>query len=155
MAVSGGRSSSVRSHYAEPQESITHPDSWQSQSGLPDFSWYKIPKWGKYTKWPQNIPNGHKTFPMTVKLDQMVIKHAKIFHCKTLQNLPKLVFVVWKQTIWQPCSARKNDDKKGTEGSNCLNGSHIDYCLPFLSACSSYPCLFPTNSWVVACRSRW
>jgi hypothetical protein len=32
----------------------------------------------------------------------MVIKYAKIFHCKTLQNLPKLGFWVWKQTIWQP-----------------------------------------------------
>jgi hypothetical protein len=34
-------------------------------SGLPDISWYNIPKWEeytrmatKYTKWPQNIPNG-------------------------------------------------------------------------------------------------
>jgi hypothetical protein len=37
------------------------------QTGLPDFSWSKIPKWGKYTKLPQNIPNGHKVFPMAVK----------------------------------------------------------------------------------------
>jgi hypothetical protein len=32
----------------------------------------------------------------------MVIKYTKIFHSKTLQNLPKLRFFVWKQTIWQP-----------------------------------------------------
>jgi hypothetical protein len=35
--------------------------------GLPDFPWYKIPKWGKYTKLPQNIPNGRKSFPMAIK----------------------------------------------------------------------------------------
>jgi hypothetical protein len=36
-------------------------------TGLPDFYWSKIPKRGKYTKLPQNIPNGHNTFPMVVK----------------------------------------------------------------------------------------
>jgi hypothetical protein len=30
-----------------------------SEAGLPDFSWYNIPKRGKI-KWPQNIPNGQK-----------------------------------------------------------------------------------------------
>jgi hypothetical protein len=29
-------------------------------AGLPDFSWSKIPKRGKYTKLPQNIPNDIK-----------------------------------------------------------------------------------------------
>jgi hypothetical protein len=33
----------------------------------------------------------------------MVIKYTKIFHSKTLQNILKLGFLVWKQTIWQPC----------------------------------------------------
>jgi hypothetical protein len=47
-----------------------------------------------YTKLPQNIANGHKIFPMAVKIDQMVINCAKIFHSKTVQNLPKLVFLV-------------------------------------------------------------
>jgi hypothetical protein len=28
--------------------------------GLPDFSWYKIPKWEKYTKLSRTIPNVHK-----------------------------------------------------------------------------------------------
>jgi hypothetical protein len=32
------------------------------------------------------------------------IKYTNIFHCKTLQNFPKFGFLVWKQTIWQPCS---------------------------------------------------
>jgi hypothetical protein len=32
----------------------------QRRSGLPDFSWYVIPKPEKCTKWTQNVPNGHK-----------------------------------------------------------------------------------------------
>jgi hypothetical protein len=34
---------------------------------LPDFSWYKIPKREKYTKLPQNIPNYHKIYQMSIK----------------------------------------------------------------------------------------
>jgi hypothetical protein len=48
----------------------------------------------KYTKLPQNIPEGSK-------IRQNVIKNTNIFHCKTLQNLPNLGFLVWKYTIWQ------------------------------------------------------
>jgi hypothetical protein len=36
------------------------------------------------------------------KVDQMAIKYTNIFHCKTLQNIPKLGFLVRKETIWQP-----------------------------------------------------
>jgi hypothetical protein len=36
-------------------------------------------------------------------MDQVSLKYTIIFHCKTLQNLPKFGFLVWKQTIWQPC----------------------------------------------------
>jgi hypothetical protein len=58
-----------------------------SSPGLPDFSWYNKPKREKiylvtmkYTKWPQNIPNG-------TKIDQMVmvIKYTKL----QLQDPPK------------------------------------------------------------------
>jgi hypothetical protein len=63
-------------------------------AGLPDFSWYNIPKRGKiyqmttkYTKWPKNVSNGRN-------IDQMDIKYTNIFHYKTLQNLPKLGFLV-------------------------------------------------------------
>jgi hypothetical protein len=44
---------------------------------------------GKYTKLPQNIPTVHKC-----KIDQMSIKYTSIFHCKTLQKLPKFEFFV-------------------------------------------------------------
>jgi 23S rRNA A2030 N6-methylase RlmJ len=47
-----------------------------------------------YTKLQQNISNGHKRFPMAVKMGQMVIKYTKIFRSETLQNLPKLGFLV-------------------------------------------------------------
>jgi hypothetical protein len=33
----------------------------------------------------------------------MAVKYTNIFHCKTLQNLPKFGFLVLKYTIWQPC----------------------------------------------------
>jgi hypothetical protein len=46
------------------------------------------------TKTGKNIPNYHEVY-------QMSIKYNILFHCKTLQNLPKF-FLVWKQTIWQP-----------------------------------------------------
>jgi hypothetical protein len=50
----------------------------------------------KFTKCPQNILN-------CGKIDQKAIKYTNIFHCKSLQILPKLGFLVWKYAIWQPC----------------------------------------------------
>jgi hypothetical protein len=32
----------------------------------------------------------------------MGMKYTNIFHSKALQNLPKVGFLVWKHTIWQP-----------------------------------------------------
>jgi hypothetical protein len=40
-----------------------------------------------YTKWPQNIPTGRK-------IDHMAIKYANNVHFKSLENLPKLGFLV-------------------------------------------------------------
>jgi hypothetical protein len=57
----------------------------------------KIPNYHNITKWPLNIPNDHKIFQMTTK-------YTGIFHSKALQNLHKFGCLVWKQTIWQPCS---------------------------------------------------
>jgi hypothetical protein len=39
---------------------------------------------------------------MGYKIDQITINYTDIFHCKTLQNLPKLGFLIWKKAIWQP-----------------------------------------------------
>jgi hypothetical protein len=68
-----------------------------SQTGLPDFSPYNVPKRWKYyqmmtqyTKWPQ-----------------IRRKKTKIFYSKALQILPKLGFMEWKYSIWQPCPQRR------------------------------------------------
>jgi hypothetical protein len=37
------------------------------------------------------------------KIFQVAIKYINIIQPKALQNLSKFVFLVWKQTIWQPC----------------------------------------------------
>jgi hypothetical protein len=57
----------------------------------------------------KNVPNQHKMyqmvikyFPNVLKVCQMAIKYINIFQSKALQNLPKLGFLVWKQTIRQP-----------------------------------------------------
>jgi hypothetical protein len=63
------------------------------RTGLPDFSWYMIPKQAK-------VPDGHK-------ISQITINYINIFPSKALQNLPKLKFLVWKETIWQPCLRMK------------------------------------------------
>jgi hypothetical protein len=44
---------------------------------LPDFSWYNVPKWGKYTELPQNVPNCRKMYQIAVK------------YTKLPQNVPK------------------------------------------------------------------
>jgi hypothetical protein len=54
--------------------------------------------WGKCTKWPQITPMGHKVHILSGSLiDQMPLNYTDIFHCKTLQNLPKLGF--WYENI--------------------------------------------------------
>jgi hypothetical protein len=35
----------------------------------------------------------------------MAKKYTNIFHSEAIQNLTKLGFLVWKYTIWQPCSS--------------------------------------------------
>jgi hypothetical protein len=64
-----------------------------TRAGLPDFSWFKIPKRGeiyqmitKYTNWPLNISNGRKIG------NKLVIKYTKIFHCKTPKIYPNWGF---------------------------------------------------------------
>jgi hypothetical protein len=71
------------------------------EAPLPDFSWYKIPKREKlpnnhkYSKWPKSIPNGCKMF-------QLIIKYTGIFHCKALQNISALGFLVKKTPSGNP-----------------------------------------------------
>jgi hypothetical protein len=91
-----------RKKYPQSGQTVQHTE------GLPDFSVSNMPKLGKYTKlnikytkWPQNIPNIRKIY-------QKAIKYTNIFHCKSLQNWPELLFFVWKYAIWQPWYRRWN-----------------------------------------------
>jgi hypothetical protein len=38
-----------------------------SKPGLPDFTWYNIPKWENYSKKTTISENGHKIYKITVK----------------------------------------------------------------------------------------
>jgi hypothetical protein len=58
----------------------------------------------------------------------MAIKYTNIFHYKTLPNLPKMGFLVWKYTIWQPWSMLLLDVFK-------LSVMYIKCALPHAFAC--------------------
>jgi hypothetical protein len=51
-------------------------------------------KTGKRYQMVIKVPNGRK-------IDQKGIKYTIIFHFKTLQNIPKLGFLVLKYIVWQ------------------------------------------------------
>jgi hypothetical protein len=53
-----------------------------NRTGLPDLSSNKIPKWEKFTKSSQNIPNGHKILLMEAN-------YTNIFHSNAHHKLPK------------------------------------------------------------------
>jgi hypothetical protein len=75
-----------------------------SEPGLPDWPCYNIPKREKMYQITVNLPNGHKITIKYTKLPQNIqkghltaLKYTNPFHCKTLENLPKLVF--WYEEI--------------------------------------------------------
>jgi hypothetical protein len=78
--------------------------------GLPDFSWHTIPKGEKMYQIATKLPNAHKCTPNGRNIFRMAIEYTNLSHSKTLQNLPKLGFLVLKYTIWQPCLAHKKFD---------------------------------------------
>jgi hypothetical protein len=69
---------------------------WEQRSGLPDFTWYNIPKRVKIYQITTKLPNGHKIYQMAVEILEMGIKCRNIFHSKSLQKLSILEFLVWK-----------------------------------------------------------
>jgi hypothetical protein len=75
-------------------------------------TWYQnrknVPNEYKMYQMVLNIPNFHRIF-------QTATKYLNFFLSKALQNLPKSGFLVWKQTIWQPCS---QEEKK----FRCMGG---------------------------------
>jgi hypothetical protein len=64
----------------------------KTKAGLPDISWYKTPKQEKIYQITNKI---YQIYLSICQIDETAIKYTNIFHCKTLQNLPKLGF-------WQP-----------------------------------------------------
>jgi hypothetical protein len=56
------------------------------KAGLPDFSWYNIPKREKYTKLSQNIPNDRKMLLVAIQYTT--------FSIASPQNKHKLEFLV-------------------------------------------------------------
>jgi hypothetical protein len=75
---------------------------------LPDFSWYNIPKWVKVYQIIHKLPNGPKICtPNGSNIFQLAIKCTNTFQSEALQNLPKLEYLVRKDTIWQPWTGRR------------------------------------------------
>jgi hypothetical protein len=61
------------------------------QLGLPDLSWSKHTKTGKYSKRSQTIPKGHKLcIPNGRKIFQMTIKYNNILHSKAITNFSQI-----------------------------------------------------------------
>jgi hypothetical protein len=60
------------------------------RAGLPDFSSSKHTKMGKYTKWPQTIPNGCKIHQVVVP--KIFHSHRIYHHSKALRNKTTLGF---------------------------------------------------------------
>jgi hypothetical protein len=78
------------------------PSAQRKRAGLPDFSWHNVPKPGRIYVITSKIKNSNKICQMyIVCIFQMDIEYTNLFHSKTLQNLPKMGFWVWKYTIWQ------------------------------------------------------
>jgi hypothetical protein len=101
----------------------------------------KCTKMGKiYQMWPWNIPN-------LSKIDRMSIKLTNNFHCKTLQNLPKLV---WKYNIWQPCSESIESILRSHESILLvMNRFYAVLVIRVWTRMTRLPC----NSW--ACRTLY
>jgi hypothetical protein len=81
--------------------------STKSSAGLPDFIWYNIPKGAKiYQRTTKYTYQRDIVLPDDIKIYQMAIEYADIFHSKSLQNMPELGF--WYEnrcTIWQHWSS--------------------------------------------------
>jgi hypothetical protein len=72
--------------------------------GLPDFTPQYLPKRGKIYQLTNKYPK--RSYRIR---DQMVIKDTNLFLCKTLYNLPKLGFLVWKMPSGNPeCRAAES-----------------------------------------------
>jgi hypothetical protein len=60
--------------------------------------------WHQNRKNVQNEHTMYQMFPNVHKIIQKDIKYINILQSETLKIFPKLRFLVWKRTIWQPWS---------------------------------------------------
>jgi hypothetical protein len=65
--------------------------------GLPDLSFFNIPKHWKIYQIATKYPNGHKIcITNGCNLFQIAILYTNLFHLKVFQSLPKFGFLFWK-----------------------------------------------------------
>jgi hypothetical protein len=77
-------------------------------------AWYE--NWKKCTKWTQNVPNGHKISQIvSIKYYKRPLNKSTFSNLRPWKCFPKLVFLVWKQTIWQPWYKLITFDKKSLQ----------------------------------------
>jgi hypothetical protein len=69
--------------------------------GLPDCSWYKIPKREKYTKLPQTIPNVHKIYHHLPLQGPPKFTQVSIFGFKT-NHLATLIWAIFFRRKMRP-----------------------------------------------------
>jgi hypothetical protein len=71
---------------------------WQISLG----SWHQNRK--KMYQMNTQCPTWSYNIPYVQKIFQMSIIYINLYQSENLKKFPKLGFLVWKQTIWQPCS---------------------------------------------------
>jgi hypothetical protein len=62
----------------------------------------------------------------------MSIEYNNFLYSNALQNSPKFGLLVWKHTIWQPCSIAASATFRKNQSENCTATS-IDIIFNFLS----------------------
>jgi hypothetical protein len=81
-------------------EESSQNDQAELTAGLPDISWYNLPKRGKIYQMTTVLPNSQKYTKTAVKYSKWP-KYTSIFHSKGLKNKHKLGF-------WQPWLTGQN-----------------------------------------------
>jgi hypothetical protein len=92
---------------------------------VPDFSWCNIPKRGTNVPNDEKCTKGHKLYQMAVNRPNAHVQYQQLA-LQGLQNLPELVFLVGKYTIWQPCAKTKTRTKAAKRSTDISQ----KYCQP-------------------------
>jgi hypothetical protein len=91
---------------------LVHFNAWEAPAarhlsdvctaGLPDFFWQNIPKRRKIYYNATKLPNSHIMYQMAVMYSKSPKNITTCYIPRPSKILPKLWFLVWKYTIWQP-----------------------------------------------------